>query len=240
MIRLCSAWELPGLLAEWDARNTADLFTDSALTTPITPGTTNNVGGWRSSRINTWAAVQATGTFRPTWSPDAFGNGRPGVSFNGVDQWLRYASGVTYAMPMTYFYVLATTEVGAARIAIDGSAVGPTRHRLTQNANAAWALFATSSVSMQPSNVAANEIYVVAGVFQAGEAELWVNGLRCVSGTLTSQNFTPVTFGTTNAASPSTNFFKGPIGYYSMYQGQLVENQIKARSRTLMKEWRGY
>lgn len=75
------AWALAdlgvALLDMWDAEQTATLsLTGSA------------VDAWRSS-ANAYSASQATPASRPAYSDTAF-NGRPGVTFDGVDDHLNY------------------------------------------------------------------------------------------------------------------------------------------------------
>lgn len=62
----------------WDAERTADLSLSGAAVT-----------AWASAK-NGHSAVQATGAARPVWAATSF-NGRPGVTFDGVDDELTYS-----------------------------------------------------------------------------------------------------------------------------------------------------
>jgi hypothetical protein len=85
--RVFSPSHLAGL-ALWLAADSG-VFTDTARTTPSANG--DPVGGWADQSTNGFHPQQATSGARPTYRTSV--GGRPGIEFDGSDDWLDLSAG---------------------------------------------------------------------------------------------------------------------------------------------------
>lgn len=138
--RSASFGTTPNMVSWYDAMDKTSLFQDSAGTTPVVV-TTDPVGYW-GDRMKTTNLLQATSGRRPTYVQNAY-YGKPGVLFDGIDDFVRGAFPGTQAQPYTVFLVAQSLVVsGGSKVLIAGSSSG---NPIFRSSSSVWQLNLTTS-----------------------------------------------------------------------------------------------
>jgi hypothetical protein len=102
---------ISGLKVWLDADDKSTLYQDDALTTPVAADG-DVVGGWRDKATVANKAVQATAAKRPLYKT-AIQNGKAGVLFDGLNDYVQWATTPLLNNAVTVIAVMKTVDIGA-------------------------------------------------------------------------------------------------------------------------------
>lgn len=224
---------------------------------PWTPVASRQVAGWWNPRevltlslsggavetyrnvIGSALLIQTTGSRRPVWNGDAFGSGRPGLVFDGMDDRLErpavppFASG---ADPGEIWAVVRQDALVAdtgTRIAVSaGSSASNQRAAariVASGANRAQAIGrdGTSQQFAQDTTVAFGARHVLRCVFDTTSVSLEIDGVVTTTVTSALGTGTGRSALGCNAGTTPANFWNGAIGDVVPVNGRLPPDEAK-------------
>lgn len=134
-------------------------------------------------------AVQVTGSKKPTWGATAFNSVYPGVTFDGIDDYLR-TSGFTLSQPYHIIMVCALAATSINKVLIDGVAAQSAIYQGGAGGNAQ--LFAGLN---GPTKIIGTTPHVISAKFNNASSSIALDNGSATTGTIGVNNPGGVTLG---------------------------------------------
>lgn len=197
------------LLAFWDAETVASLTLAGELVTT-----------W-ADQVAGYAATQATSGFKPVYSATSF-NSRPGVTFDGTDDYLRTAA-MPAALPVgtdpSEIWALVSQDFAGTQtgnqVTLQYGDAGNTNYRTVRRAGFSNVSRGVAVAGVTPANdtvVDFSGIHVARGTISSTAVTIAVDGntAASASGTFNTAASGNASLGANSASTPN-RFWKGPM-----------------------------
>lgn len=155
--------------------------------------------------------TQATGSKQPLWGATAFNTSYPGVTFDGVDDFLQAAL-FTLAQPLHYFLVCNLVVTSANKVMIDGRGAQAAIYQAISAGNAT--VYAGSN---GPNKVIGTTPHVISAKLNNASSSIALDGGSAATGTSGAANPGGVTLGAdlTGAGGSNANVIFGAAWIFS-------------------------